>query len=241
MSVQENIEQQRSAALEDSPYRRDSWVGDETDRPRGHDPAEFDGFLSDSEIEAVTDSDTGKVHLWGTTVDSKWQFVEGGDIAMVYRNGQYIAQATVVRTRDHLDLAEQLWRTEGSPWDPESPWRFLVFLAGVEEIDVDVESFNALAGYKENYIPQGFSRVSDSRIRSIEGSHESVETAINELTGEGVRVREFDEEPVQENPDEEGEPALGERIITASRDGDQYEMLEELVAKAFSRLGFDAR
>ncbi|MFD1527501.1 MULTISPECIES: hypothetical protein [Halobacteriales] len=43
MSVQENIEQQRAAALEDSPYRRDSWVGeDETDRPRGHDPAEFD-------------------------------------------------------------------------------------------------------------------------------------------------------------------------------------------------------
>lgn len=207
----------------------------------GHDPAEFEGYLSDTEIDAVTDSETGKVHLWGTTVDSKWQFVEGGDIALIYRGGRYIAQATVVRTRDDLDLAEHLWCIEGNPWDPESPWRYLVFLAGVEEIDVDVESFNELTGYQDNYIPQGFSRVSDARIREIEDSYESVETAINELTGSGVRVHEFDEEPLQEEPEEEGEPDLGERIVTASRDGDQYEVLEELAAKAFSRLGFEAR
>ena len=207
----------------------------------GHDPEDFEGYLSDVEIEAVTDSETEKVHLWGTSVDSKWQFVEGGDIALVYRDGRYIAQATVVRTRDDLDLAEHLWRTEGNPWDPESPWRYLVFLAGVEEIDVDVESFNELAGYKENYIPQGFSRVSDTRIREVEDAYQSVETAVNELTGSGVRVHEFDEETLQEESEEEGEPDLGERIVTASRDGDQYEVLEELVAKAFSRLGFEAR
>ena len=181
------------------------------------------------------------MHLWGTSVDSKWQFVEGGDIGLIYRDGIYIAQGTVVRTREDIDLAEQLWRTEGSPWDTESPWRYLVFLNGVEEIGVSVESFNELAGYQENYIPQGFSRVSDSRIRDIENAYESVETAINELTGSGVRVHEFDEEPTQEESEEQQEVALGERIVTASRDGDQYEKLEELVAKAFSRLGFEAR
>jgi hypothetical protein len=207
----------------------------------GHDPAEFEEHLSNAEVEAVTDSETEKVHLWGTSVDSKWQFVEGGDIALIYRDGRYIAQATVVRTRDDLDLAEHLWRTEGNPWDPESPWRYLVFLTGVEEIDVDVESFNELAGYQDNYIPQGFSRVSDSRIRGIEDAYESVETAVNELTGSGVRVHEFDEEPSQEESEEIQELDLGERIVAASRDGDQYEELEELVAKAFSRLGFEAR
>jgi len=207
----------------------------------GHDPVEFEGYLSDTEVEAVTDSETEKVHLWGTSVDSKWQFVEGGDIALIYRDGRYIAQATVVRTRDDLELAEHLWRTEGNPWDPESPWRYLVFLAGVEEIDVDVESFNELAGYKENYIPQGFSRVSDTRLREIEDAYESVETAINELTGSGVRVHEFDEEPLEKESEEEGQPDLGERIVTASRDGGKHEVLEELVAKAFSRLGFEAR
>ena len=208
----------------------------------GHNPAEFEGYLSDAEIDAVIDSETEKMHLWGTSVDSKWQFVEGGDIALIYRDGRYIAQATVVRTREDLDLAEHLWRTEGNPWDPESPWRYLVFLAGVEEIDVDVESFNELAGYKENYIPQGFSRVSDSRIGDIEDAYESVETAINELTGSGVRVHEFDEEPSQDGEsEEEQELDLGERIVAAGRDGDHYEKLEELVAKAFSRLGFEAR
>lgn len=205
----------------------------------GHDPAEFERYLSDDEIDALTDSETGNVHLWGTSVDSKWQFVEGGDIALIYRDGRYIAQATVVRTHDNRELAEHLWRTEGN-WNPESPWEYLIFLTGLEEIDVDVESFNQLTGYKENYIPQGFSRVSDARVRKIEDRYESIETAINELTGSGVRVHEFDEES-SEVESEEGTPDLGEQIVTASQDGTQYEVLEELVAKAFSRLGFEAR
>jgi hypothetical protein len=195
-------------------------------------------FLVQERIDVI---ETEKVHLWGTSVDSKWQFVEGGDIALIYRDGRYIAQATVVRIRDDLDLAEHLWRTEGNPWDHESPWRYLLFLTGVAEIDVDVESFNGLVGYQDNYIPQGFSRVSDSRIRGIEDAYESVETAVNELTGSGVRVHEFDQEPSQEASEEEQELDLGERMVAASRDGDQYEELEELVGKAFSRLGFEAR
>ena len=207
----------------------------------GHDSEEFTEYLSNNEIEAVIDSQTNKVHLWGTSVDSKWQFVESGDIALIYRDGRYIAQATVARTRDNLELAEHLWRTEENLWDPEIPWRYLIFLTGVEEIDVDVESFNELAGYKKNYIPQGFSRVSDTRIRKIEDSYDSVETAINELTGTGVRVHEFDDETLQEESGEEQEPTLGERIVAASRDGEQHEVLEELVAKGFSRLGFEAR
>jgi hypothetical protein len=83
--------------------------------------------------------------------------------------------------------------------------------------------------------------VSDSRIHDIEDAYESVETAINELTGSGVRVHEFDEEPSQGDSGEEQELDLGERIVAASRNGDQYEELEELVAKAFSQLGFEAR
>jgi hypothetical protein len=126
---------------------------------------------------------------------------------------------------DDLDLAEHLWHTEGSPWDPESPWQYLVFLAGVEESDVDIESCNELTGYQDNYIPQGFSRGSDARIHEIKDSYESIETVINELTGSGVQVHEFDEEPLQEESEEEQELDLGDRIVAASRNGDQYEEL----------------
>lgn len=207
----------------------------------GHDPVEFEGFLSAEEVESVTDSETGKVHLWGTTVDSKWQSVEAGDIALVYRDGRYIAQATVVQTRDDLDLAEHLWRVDGNPWDPERPWRYLTFLTNVTDIDVPVEALNELVGYQEEYIPQGFSRVSDARIRRVEESFESVETAVNELTGTGVRVHELDDETGEDELGTEGDADLGERLVAASCDGDRYDEFEELVAKAFSRLGFDAR
>lgn len=206
----------------------------------GHDPAGFEEYLPGDVIESVTDPDTEKAHLWGTSVDSKWQSVDPGDIALVYRDGRYIAQAMVVRTMDDIELAEHLWRTEGNPWDPENPWRYLIFLSGVAEIDVAVEAFNELVGYQEDYIPQGLSRVSDSRIRDLEKVYESVETAINELTGTGVRVHEFGDEETEESKHRE-EISLGQRIVEASRDGDRYEELEELVAKAFSRLGFDAR
>jgi hypothetical protein len=211
----------------------------------GHDPEVFKSYLTEEEVAAVTESDTGKVHLWGTSVASKWRSVEPGDVAFVYRDGRYIAQATVIRTRDDLELAEELWRRERNPWDTENPWRYLTFLTAVEEIDVPVESFNELVGYEAEYIPQGFSRVADTRIRQVEESYESVETAVNELTGTGVRVHELDGEIEEGGSDCEGEDesevGLGDRLVAASRDGERYGELEELVAKAFSRLGFDAR
>ncbi|MGB9955089.1 restriction endonuclease (plasmid) [Haloferax prahovense] len=207
----------------------------------GHDPAEFDGYLSEAERDAVTDPDTGCVHLWGTSVDSKWQSVAPGDIALVYRGGKYIAQATVVRTRDDPELAEHLWRTEGNPWDPENPWRYLTFLSDVEEIGVETEAFNDLVGYQDNYIPNGFSRVSDARIRRLEARFESVETAVNELTGSGVRIHEFDDDTTDDDTATVTNADLGQRLVDASYDGDRYDELEELVAKAFSRLGFESR
>ena len=205
---------------------------------RGHDPSMVEEFLTEDYLETVTDSETEQIHLWGTSVDSKWQSVTPGDIALVYREGRYIAQATVVETADKLDLAERLWRTEGNPWDPESPWRYLIFLTGVEEIEVGIDAFNELVGYEEDYRPQGFSRVADFRIEALEEEYESVETAINELTGTGVRVHEIDDDEPEED---DSEPDLGQRIVNASNDGTRDEELEQLVAKAFSRMGFEAR
>lgn len=207
----------------------------------GHDPSEFEAYLPEHRIDTLTDPNTENIHLWGSTVDSKWRAVSPGDIALVYRDGRYIAQATVVGKDDNLELAEHLWRTGGNPWDPENPWRYLTFLSDVEEIEVDMESFNQLVGYKGEYIPQGFTRVSDTRIESLEDQFESVETAVNELTGTGVRVHEVDPDETEETEGEVEESDLGKQLVELGVSGDRAEELEEMVAIAFSRLGFDSR
>jgi len=106
-------------------------------------------------------------------------------------------------------------------------------LTDIEEIDVDIEEFNALVNYDETYRPQGFTRVADKRLDQLAGE-ESVETAIAELTDAGERVHPVDDE------DDSPTPALADQLQDASTDGDAHQEFEQLVAKAFSRLGCTA-
>lgn len=208
---------------------------------QGHEPSEVSSHADVDFIETVTDPETNKVHVWGTSVESKWRSVEKGDIALVYRDSGYIAQATVADTSDNRELAEHLWQTEGNPWNPDNPWRFLTFFVGVEQIDIDIHEFNNLVDYEDNYIPQGFSRVADHRVQPLADQFGSVETAIKELTGVGVRVHEIEEEDGDDEEDEDEETTLGDEIVEASTSGDDHSKFEQLVAKAFSRLGFEAK
>jgi hypothetical protein len=201
---------------------------------QGHDVEAVAEYLPADLVDTLREtSEDDVVRLWGTSVENKWRKVEPGDIALVYREGGFIAQASVLATHDDPELAEALWDIEGNPWDSENPWRYLTFLTEVESIDIDVRAFNELVGYEPGYTPQGFTRVADKRLRALEA--DSVETAIAELTGEGPRVHDVDEdeEDVQED--------LGTALVEVSSDGSRHIDFEELVATAFTRLGCEAR
>lgn len=191
-------------------------------------------FLSTEDIDLLEDRYTdGQAQVWGTQIHSQWQKVEQGDIALIYRQHELIARATVVLSTENLDLADQLWRSgsEHDSWDAEKPWKYLVFVDQVEEIEVDIEEFNALVGYDSGYWPQGFMRVADHRLDRIERDAGSVENALAELTGTGKRIH-----PVEGNYEN-----LGDELVAASQDGDRNEELEQLVAKAFTKLGCEAQ
>lgn len=226
--------------------RKDAYHDYLTSVKEGHAPTEVNTHISDEQRDRLIDPDTGKIHLWGTSVDSKWQAVESGDIALVYRDGEYIAQATVVEPIEHLDLAKDLWDVDHNRWNPEKPWKFLVFLQDVEEIGVKFTEFNDLVGYDPSYRPQGFSRVADHRLANLREEYESVETAIHELTGVGVRIHDIDDDDPESTDDIE--ESLGDRLVELSTQSDQSmtqqeqaDEFERLVAKAFSRLGFEAQ
>lgn len=205
--------------------------GFEPDRIDEHLPADFSA--------PVEDGDTGRIRLWGTSAEHKWRQVEAGDIVLIYRDGAYIAQAKVLSLHQNQELAQDLYDREGNPWDPESPWEYLVFVTDVEDIDIEVERFNNLVDYEPTYRPQGFTRVADDRIERLEAEYDSVETAVNDLTGSGPLVHEVDDD---DDTDESlTTDQLGEQLITASQNGGEPTAFEKLVATGFSRLGFEAR
>lgn len=157
----------------------------------GREPASIASYCSNDFVKSVTDPRTNKVHLWGTTAETKWESVEPGDIALVYGDGRYLAQATVVGTQRNPELAENLWPTDDDAGDTD-PREYLTYLIGVEEIEVDRAVFNQLVDYADEYVPKGFLRVADHRIEALEDRHGSVEAAIEGLTGHGVRGFEDD-------------------------------------------------
>jgi len=205
----------------------------------GYQPEELAEFLDENFTARANDDEP--IRLWGTSVEDKWQNVSQGDITLVYRDGGFIAQARVLNTLDDFDLAEHLNDVEGNPWDIDNAWQYLTFFTDFEEIDVDIEPFNELVGYDESYRPQGFTRVADSRIRNVREKYDSVETAISELTESGSKVHIVDEEDDDETDSENVEMALGSRLVDASRNGSDPDTFGQLVAKAFSRLGFDSQ
>jgi hypothetical protein len=214
--------------------RQDAYKDYNKSVKRGHELDEVAPFLSDDDLEELeVTSEDNRVHLWGSSVPGKWQNVEPGDVALVYHDGKFVSRGQVLLLRENYELAEHLWKdgVDHNRWDPENPWRYLTFLTEVEETEVDIEAFNELIGYDSTYRPQGFTRVADNRLARLTREYDSVETALAELTGSGERVHHVDDEEVEQTPD------LAEDLRAASTDGSRAEEFEQLVAKAFTRLG----
>lgn len=218
--------------------REDAFEDYQRSVKEGHRFDEVEAYLPGEEFATLREKYEGKTaHFWGTSVKSKWKKVESSDIALIYRDGHYIAQARVVHTCTNLELAEAVWNVERNPWDESSPWKHLTFVTDVEEIDIDAGAFNELVDYEPSYRPQGFTRVADYRIRELEDHADSVETAVANLTGAGIRVHEVDDNI--ENNDKEN--AFIDQLIAASKNGGRAEEFEQLVAKAFTRLGCETK
>lgn len=214
--------------------RQDAYEDYQTSVKQGHDIEEVAPYLSEDDVEELrVTSDDNKVHLWGSSVPGKWQNVETGDVALVYHDGKFVSRGQVLLLRENEDLAEHLWRkgADHDRWDPDNPWKYLTFLTDVEETEVDVEDFNDLVGYDSTYRPQGFTRVADKRLSRLTEKYDSVETALAELTGSGEKVHKVDDEEVEETLN------LSQELLAASTDGSRAEEFEQLVAKAFTRLG----
>jgi hypothetical protein len=125
-----------------------------------------------------------EVRIWGTPETKKkrarFNDMENGDPVLFYNSGTYFATGRVGEVYDSPEIAEYIWGEKGG--------RLIFTINDFQEISVDPTEVNRMLGYKESYIPMGFSRPSEEAISNLLQSFNSIEEAY-----QSIRVSEEDE------------------------------------------------
>jgi len=126
-------------------------------------------FLSASDQEAVRRTFSDAVAVWGVTPGktggnaTKWERIELGDTALLYRDRRFFFKGTVAFKVHSVELAKELWQTRADG----ATWEYAFFLTDLEPVDIPVERFNSAAGYKLNNIIQGFNVLPPDRSEHV--------------------------------------------------------------------------
>jgi len=74
-----------------------------------------------------------------------------GDIVMFYQSKRFISYANVTFMCQNRDLALNLWQS-----GPDGvTWEYIYFLNDLHGTNINVEEFNEVVGYSQNFTPQG--------------------------------------------------------------------------------------
>ena len=101
---------------------------------------------------------SGSAAMWGVTPGSKnvnrnkWEKIQVGDLALFSRDGGIKATAIVTAKFHSPKLAVELWERDSDG----DTWEYMYALDEVRNVDIPYPEFNAIVGYKDNYIIQGF-------------------------------------------------------------------------------------
>jgi predicted RNA-binding protein len=129
------------------------------------------------------------IRLWGVKESLRgiWKHAREGDYMLFYNNKKFVRIGRVVLTypfsmeepdqmRIGNELAESVW---GKDVDGKT-WPFLFFLADVKEIDVDLNKFNKMTGYKTIGVA-GFMKVSDAKLKELEQRYDGLKNFVTQL------------------------------------------------------------
>jgi len=97
-----------------------------------------------------------KVFCWGVTPSDKnrrnWEKISRGDVTLFAKSGKLFAKATTTFKSRNRQLATQLWGVN----EKGETWEYMYFLNEVQELSIPYPEFNAVIGYKPNFVIQGF-------------------------------------------------------------------------------------
>ncbi|MDC0303608.1 hypothetical protein OAL15_01215 [Flavobacteriales bacterium] len=98
----------------------------------------------------------GDCRVWGVTPggsnQTRWNRIERGDVTLFSQGGHIFASATTTYKLHSHSLAVQLWDYDNKG----QTWEYVYFLDEIKSHRIPYEQFNKAAGYKDNYVIQGF-------------------------------------------------------------------------------------
>ncbi len=140
-----------------------------------------------------------KVRAWGAlpgpSNKKNWEKMNVGDKVLIYRQKNYEYFGTISHKIHNTDFARHLWKEnrEGETWE------YAYLLSDVTEVSLPVKDFNHLIGYQETNFPQGFSCISEEKMKHIAEKFESVEKFLQFLKeGKWVKESPLYSEPIKQ-------------------------------------------
>lgn len=111
----------------------------------------------------------GKAHIWGVTKGkdevnaNKWRRIQKGDVTFFSADRKLYTSGTVAYTIQNVELAKSLWGVN----ENNETWEYIYFLDNIKNHDIAIQDINRLIGYKENYVVQGFTVLSEEKSELI--------------------------------------------------------------------------
>jgi len=118
-------------------------------------------YLTQDEISILSSEDI--VYAWGNRegTANAWRKMNIGDIVIFYAKGTLIMTGEVYFKKHSPQLALAMW----PPDEKGHPWEYTFFLRNLKYVSLPMKAFNAMVGFKSNYIVQGFIQLKEKRIK----------------------------------------------------------------------------
>jgi len=122
-------------------------------------------FINNDQQDIIKSLGINEVAVWGVTRGqkainkNKWDKLNIGDIALLYRNKSIYSQGKIITLLHSKELALELWDVDPSG----ETWEYIYFLDDLQEIEIPIANFNKALSYKSNYIIQGFNVLTDEK------------------------------------------------------------------------------
>jgi hypothetical protein len=93
----------------------------------------------------------------------RWNKIESGAVALFGGEGRVKSVGNIVLKAQAPQLAEALWGHD----DSGQTWEYIIFLKGVENVEVSYKTLNEAAGFKPDYFIRSFEVLSEERSAKV--------------------------------------------------------------------------
>jgi len=149
-------------------------------------------FLTDEGRAKVLEQEV--IYAWGNRegTKSRWEKMQNGDTVVFYAHGRLVMSGEVYYKQHSPQLALAMWPRD----EHGNPWEYTFFIKNLNYMSIPMPVFNRLVDYKPNFVLQGFTHLTDERMRTIIRQYGSMEALFSDFVDSDSPEIPLSDEPV---------------------------------------------